>query len=526
MQNILDCVRNRMSDNLWKQSFLYTYILGLAAHAYCFLNLTISHDSLRAFYIAGKWPKASMGRIFYNAYISLTRGKIVLPWLIGVLSLLWVSIAVYIIVRSFEIENGTYVLLVAGICVTNPSVYATAATYLHDLDANSFALLLAVSAAYLWYRGVQSSEKIRTWIFSGIGALLLTIALGIYQSYISVTITLIMLISLNELLKGKRYTEVFCQGISGILMLGASSVMYLFVVKLFSSVTGIVILENDSYNGLGNMSQVFSGNVISKIRDTYLSFFSAFKNLILTSEPVSLMLVVHGLLILCIFGLLFLGIRKLEWKSKILFVTLLILIPFGMNISSFLSNGMYHVLMQYAVWFVYLAALLFAYRISKKDAVNNLLKKVLILTVILCISLTVMENIQTSNTVYVKKRLEYEATLSYMTRVSDRMEEQDGYIPGETPVVFIGEYAVGNTILGFERYEMITGVEYHSPITFYDTYKDYFKYVLGRPISLMDAETVQNDERILHMPIYPKEGSIAMIDGVLIVKLEKEDAEI
>ena len=526
MQNILDCVRNRMNHKLWKQSFLYTYILGLAAHAYCFLNLTISHDSLRAFYITGKWPKASMGRIFYNVYITLTRGKIVLPWLIGVLSLLWISIAVYIIVRSLEIENGIYVLMVAGICVTNPSVYATAATYLHDLDANSFTLLLAVSAAYLWYRGTQSSEKIRTWIYFGMGALLLTIALGIYQSYISVTITLMMLISLNELLKGKRHTEVFCQGIFGIMMLGASSVVYLFVVKLFSTVTGIVILENDSYNGLGNMSQAFSGNIIGKIGDTYLSFFNAFKNMILVSDTAFFMLAVHGFLILCIFCLLFLEIKKLEWKSKVLFVTLLILMPFGMNISSFLSNGMYHVLMQYAVWFVYLASLLFAYRISKKAAVNELLKKGLFLTVIFCISLTVMENIQTSNTVYVKKRLEYEAALSYMTRVLERMEEQEDYIPGETPVVFIGEYAVGNPIPGFEKYETITGVEYHGPITFYDTYKDYFKYVLGRPISLMDAETVQNDERVLNMPIYPKDGSIAMIDGVLIVKLEKEDAEI
>ena len=86
MQKMLDRVGNKMNDKLLKQSFFYTYLLGLAAHAYCFLNLTISHDSLRAFYIAGKYPKASLGRIFYAAYLTLTRGKIVLPWLIGVLT--------------------------------------------------------------------------------------------------------------------------------------------------------------------------------------------------------------------------------------------------------------------------------------------------------------------------------------------------------------------------------------------------------------------------------------------------------
>ena len=53
MQKILDQVGNKINDRRLKQSFFYTFLFGLAAHAYCFLNLTISHDSLRAFYIAG-----------------------------------------------------------------------------------------------------------------------------------------------------------------------------------------------------------------------------------------------------------------------------------------------------------------------------------------------------------------------------------------------------------------------------------------------------------------------------------------
>ena len=73
---------------------------------------------------------------------------------------------------------------------------------------------------------------------------------------------------------------------------------------------------------------------------------------------------------------------------------------------------------------------------------------------------------------------------------------------------------------GFEKYEVITGVEYHSPITFYDTYKDYFRYILGRPIVLEDANGFEQDERVLEMPVFPKEGSIVMIDGTLVVKLQ------
>ena len=136
MQKMLDCVGNRINDKLLKQSFFYTYLLGLAAHAYCFLNLTVSHDSLRAFYIAGKYPKASLGRIFYGAYIALTRGKIVLPWAIGVLGLFWISIAVYFIVRMFQMEKRVIVILVAGICVT--------------LQLPIFMILMQMPLPYFW----------------------------------------------------------------------------------------------------------------------------------------------------------------------------------------------------------------------------------------------------------------------------------------------------------------------------------------------------------------------------------------
>lgn len=152
--------------------------------------------------------------------------------------------------------------------------------------------------------------------------------------------------------------------------------------------------------------------------------------------------------------------------------------------------------------------------------ISEKIRKIVGIAVLVCVSLLIFENIQTANTIYIKKDLESQAALSYMTRVADRMEEQEEYIPGETPVVFIGEYAVGESLNGFEKYEVITGVEYHSPITFYDTYKDYFRYELGRPISLEDADAFENNQQVIEMPVFPKEGSVTMIDSTLVVKLK------
>ena len=520
MQKILDCVGNKMNDKLLKQSFFYTFLLGLTAYAYCFLNLTVSHDSLRAFYIAGKYPKASLGRIFYAAYITLTRGKIVLPWLIGVLGLCWLSVAVYFIARMFQMEKRVFVLLIAGICVTNPSLYATAATYIHDFDANAFAILLAVLTVYLWERAMAVSKTNKKVFLLCVAVILMSLALGIYQSYVSVAITLMMLVCVKNLLNRKKSAAVFAEGLWAIALLGMTAGLYLLEVKIFSQVTGVSILNNDSYNGLGNMSQVLSGNVFMKLLDTYKSFITPFKNLILTSESQNLILAAMALMLLCIGVIFTIGFLKTDWFGKVLLVFLVLLMPLGMNVSSFLSNGMYHVLMQYAVWFVYLLALLAVWWFSLEKNISDKAKKILGTAVLVCVALVIAENIQTANTIYVKKDLESQAALSYMTRVADRMEEVEEYIPGETPVVFIGEYAVGETMNGFEKYEVITGAEYHSPITFYDTYKDYFRYMLGRKISLEDAGDFAGNERVLEMPVFPKEGSIAMIDDTLIVKLQ------
>ena len=155
---MLECVRKTVDERLLKQSFLYTFVIGLVAHGYCFLNLLVSHDSLNDFYVSDQWERAGFGRIFYSIYISLTRGRIVLPWFIGVLTLCWIAVAVYLIAKLFGIKKCGLIFLISGICVTNPTVYTLAATYIHDLDADMFAMLLSVSAVYCWHLASQKTE--------------------------------------------------------------------------------------------------------------------------------------------------------------------------------------------------------------------------------------------------------------------------------------------------------------------------------------------------------------------------------
>ena len=78
---------------------------------------------------------------------------------------------------------------------------------------------------------------------------------------------------------------------------------------------------------------------------------------------------------------------------------------------------------------------------------------------------------------------------------------------------------IGKSRYGFEKYENVTGVNYTSSLTFYDTYDQYFEYVLGLSLNFSEDYEMRQDERVQEMPIFPKEGSITMIDGTMVVKL-------
>lgn len=524
MQNVLESVRSNIDYKLLKKSFIYTYVIGAIAHGYCFTNQIASHDALNNLYIGEKWSKAGLGRFFYPVYISLTRGRILLPWLVGLLGLFWTSLAVYLILQLFDINKTGLIAAVSAIAVTNPTVYALAATYLHDFDADLFALFLSVSSAYLWKKALGKKERRARCSFLVLGALLLSIGFGIYQSYVSVTMALIMMVSIENLLKDEAWAEVIKQGFQGILMLFFSAIFYVCEIFVFSGVTGISIWENNSYNGLGNMSSLFSGGLPGKIAGAYLDFMNSFLHLN-SSYPERVYLLIHGILAVSIVGITLLGLKKIQLQNKVLVILLGVMMPLAMNISYVLSGELVHDIMKYAFWLVYLLAIVLLVWLNREWTAKKEIKKAVNYLVIGCMVVIILGNIQTSNTLYLKKDLEYQSTLSYMTRVAEKMEENEAYVPGETPVVFVGEDAIGGVMPGFEGYETITGVSTSSPITFYETYEKYFKYVLNIPLNLWEDETIAEDERVLEMPVFPKEGSIAMIDGVLVVKLGNDYGE-
>ena len=141
-----------------------------------------------------------------------------------------------------------------------------------------------------------------------------------------------------------------------------------------------------------------------------------------------------------------------------------------------------------------------------------------------------MDNNQFSNASYLKKRLEAQSTVSVMTRVIDRIEQTEGYEPGNTPVALIGDLNL-NEHLTPSRYsfeplgytgDRVPGYEYEYSFSYLWSYRYYMEFYLGYPIHLAHEGIVADlaaTDTVQAMPDFPATGCTQWVGDTLVVKL-------
>lgn len=481
--------------------FLATLFWGLIAHGYALLNFTISHDSMNEFYAfsqmgyysgtAAQW-KIALGRFFAPVYQLIFRGETVAPWFSGLLALLWIGLAVWVTAQIFDIRSRGMLILTSGIFTVNLSVIALTAGYLHDLDADMFAVLLAVLAVLLWKRGGKGS-------LLAVPALIL--AMSIYQSMLSMYISFVIFVSILYLLAGRDVKAVFADGMKAIGLMAVGGVLYFVISKLVCSLCGITLTQQE--NGMANM---LSGgrNLVSLLTGTFLSWADIFVFCIPRTN-----LLPHIFLFLAALWAVVTALRskELTMPAKLLTVALGILMPFGMNVAAFLNNGEVHLLMLLAGWFVYLLVLLLCRSPKMK----------LLCMALVCLIL--FSNVRFANEIYTRKDIERQATLACMTRVVDRLEQEEDYLPGITQVVILGTPQV-SAVPGYRESYDLTGSLFPTPITTEDFYGAYFRYVLRYPIQICDpGRRAELAAQADGLDAFPAKNCITWIDGVLVLKM-------
>lgn len=513
MDNTLE-LRNKFRSEKEKLTFalIFTAIWGLIAHGFCYFNVSYSHDSMYIFQNDVEW-QISIGRFLHPLYFKL-RGNIFTPSLVGFLSLLFIGLSVYVVCKLLNTENKLKMCLISGIMTANATITLLNATYIHDIDIYALSLLFAVLAVYV----CRNCRLGVLW-----AALLTFLSVGLYQSFFQVSIFLFMIMALRDLLMERSFKEVFSDGIKAIGALLAGLIIYYAVLKIVLHTTGIQLSESD--NGLSNVGNMGGlSAVLGMVVNTYRRVIEYFRWPRIYHSILMGMLNILLALVTAFFVISIVIKKKIKGKELALLFALIALMPFGMNVICFISQGMAHDLTIYSFFFVYILIYEIA-EIWLDGMKSGTLRKAAKCVVPLALAVILFNSVIFSNQLYLKKDFEYQSTMQTMNRITARMEETEGYVLGETPVAIIGSLSESDMMVSREGFEGFgTGTYENSSLTYYKTYEKYFDFVAGYPVILLEEEEalkLAETEEIQSMSCFPDIDSCRIVDGTMVVKLSE-----
>lgn len=493
---------------IWVTAFLAAVIIGLLTHMPILVRDIPNHDGLDSMYFDQNM--ITSGRWFLTIACGFS-SYFTLPWLIGLLALIFLGVTAVLLVEFLEIKQKGIAVCIGGMLVAFPALASTFA-YVFTLDGYMLALMLAVAAPLL------TKKYKRGFLWGGIA---LAFSMGCYQSYLSFAMLLsiygILMLFLTENTIKEKIKAMLRYLYMGIIGVG----LYYLLLQILLKIQG---KELASYQGISGMGEVAAGGLLTTIKKIYVDFVTfslgsgiLFRNVFSTIAAVGL-----GVLFLAV---LFRMVREKKlYKSIWLYVVVLLLVvglPIATNVILIISPEVnYHLLMRYQ-WVLFPICLLgFVDKYGKGNAGQWIS---LLTAVVLSFNFVVMDNIAYSN---LEKK--YEKTYAYCLRLVDRMEQTKGYYPG-IPVAMIGvisetQYPVTD-ITGDVTGSMI-GMTGDYLLYTRTNYQAFLKHYLGVSINLVSDEemlAIYNSLEYRAMGTFPEADSMKVVDGVLYMKLENSE---
>lgn len=505
-----------------KKIALYTLIFMALLHGYRYVSLGFSHDSLAFAWQPDLEWQISLGRYMQPFYWWIIRGRIAAPFIVGVLSYGYMVGSVYGVASLLDLKAKTTLFLLAGLMCGSLAFIALDATYSHTADVYMLALMLNIAAAWLCLRGRRRVPSVLA------AVVLLVISTGLYQAYLQVFTALTMVWALLRLLKtdDRAIPEAVARCAQSFLALMLAMALFFVGYYVVMAVTGVEAVSKA--NSIGGMKVLSGAALVDMVKTTWKMPLRQLGRLQGRIAPLARMLTAVVLMTGAAATIFTARRSRVSAWQALGMAVLVLLLPFGMNWICLFCSGAVHDLMRYAYIVPLLAALAAnerAWNLALADEGKQIGKKTRAAACVLPLAVLTLlfDRGIYANQIYLKKDLEYDATLSVMTRVVDRIEQVEGYIPGETPVEFLGDILRSQLTMtrpAFAHLGSLTGTEENYAITYADTFWMYLEDVMGYPIKRFRETKNEEQERVTDdMPCFPDKDSVQMVDGVVFVKL-------
>ncbi len=493
INNIIQKEKKNFDKKLFLKILLFTIIIGLIIHGYGYLNPVPNHDSLTAFNQTGDvlW-KIQIGR-FMQAFSIYLRGYIPVPWITGLLSLIYMGLANYFLIKTISIKNKLHISLLISILISSITFTATNLIYYHENDAFMLAYLFSILSVYT-FKNYKYGYII--------SALLIIVSCGFYQAYLSVSIILFLYLILQKILKKEQIKQIIVYGLKAIGVIAAGAILYYVAQAIFLNIFN---LENiDSYNSIKNSHNMFS-SLLPNFLHTYLSYGNS---LLIPNDLYSIINIIANsilFIISLVYLIAYVKKNKLTKFHITLMLIIFILIPPAACSMYILSSGLLHVLMIFAIYLSYI----FIFYILEINKVN---KTVTYVTYTCFITIIFFNFIYANSMYYVREIIELR-TYSIMSQIQEDIYNHDQFIPNKTEIVYIGDI---NTHINEE-----INYKYSAYILTYPlTYSLYNKHILSNDFIINFDENIINKYSAMeNMVSYPNQGYITYDENKLIIKL-------
>jgi len=483
---------------LWRENrlpFLSAVVAGLAAHGYVFGNKLLNHDEIESLF--GKGATVTSGR-WGLELVKVLFPDWSMPWIYGLVSLALIALAACLMLKTLDIHTEAMRILLPTLVVSFPSLTGNFC-FMFTSSAYAWSFFLTCLAVYLFRDG-----NLRRGVFS---VPLLVLALGIYQAYISVGACLFLLLMLRDALDGeKTVPEIIRFGVKALAMMLLSVALYYFVTQLVFRFTGA------QFNDYVTENVKTAVSFPRRVRMAYDAFFYifTFRNFYLITSEFSRYLHI-ALGCLTVLACAYIALRGRKPLHAALAGCLLILLPLGICcMFLIMSQESIHTLVMYSFVSVYLLMGLTAEKLERVHAAPLLA---------LPLAVIMLANVYFANMCYLKLNLQYENARAFYTVLAARVESVPGF-DEECRLCLAGKQ--DNLLHSFPELdtELFMGVN-RDLVNIYSR-ENLIRYYLGLDIPFADeaeTERLENDPRVAAMAEYPYDGSIRLIDDMLVVKL-------
>lgn len=470
---------------------LYSALLLFAAHAFCFFNLTYSSGSVMLHVASGRSAQIAAGAYLQPIYWHV-RGSISSPLFVGMLSMLYLTACSLITVYLLRITQKPALFALCAAMNVNAAVLSICAGSLHTADASFLALLLCAIACALCMR-------VRFGVIPG--ALVLTAALALDSSCCAYFGALMIITVASDLLASGDVKGFLADAARLLGVLIAAIAIYLLGYALMLRRSGFDEQIQPFF---------FGGDLIQAYLSPFRALFAP-----LTVYPL-LNTVLRALFALaCLFALVHCARTKGKTVTLLLTVSLL-LFPLLSGLTLLAGQESLQITAAHCLFDVLVIMLicrLWGGSVRLQKALGT------------AFAVLALGGIVFSNQVYLKKNLEFESTLSIMSRVIARAEAVEGYQPGSTPVAIIG--TPDRSILsvqrkGFEHLSALDAANANYAIVNDTDMIWYIWEVMGYPfnfVSRYELEQIKQTEAAQAMPAFPQDGCCQFIGDILVIRL-------